>query len=190
VRINTDGQANLVHGRDILPELAGLVDAVSVSLNAPDAETYQRLCRSKFGETGFQAVKDFLAAAKRHIPSVTATAVGLPGVDIEACRKVATDLGVDFRERNTTRWDSSCGDVYGGFSFFCSAAKSCSPCFAFLIIRVGQQLSCDILQPREGSRDAGRFPGDAPEIRGDRVSPSRTTFLASPVLAETASQRA
>lgn len=99
VRINTDGQANLVHGRDILPELAGLIDVVSVSLNAPDAETYQRLCRSKFGENGFQAVKDFLAAAKQHIPSVVATAVGLPGVDVDACRQVAAELGVEFRER-------------------------------------------------------------------------------------------
>jgi TatD DNase family protein len=99
VRINTDGQANLVHRRNVLPELEGLVDAVSVSLNAPDAETYQRLCRSKFGESGFQAVKDFLAAAKQHIPSVTATAVGLPGIDLEACRKVAAGIGVEFRER-------------------------------------------------------------------------------------------
>ncbi len=47
VRINTDGQANLVHGRNILPELHGLVDAVSVSLNAADAATYQRLCHSQ-----------------------------------------------------------------------------------------------------------------------------------------------
>lgn len=99
VRINTDGQANLVHNRNIVPELAGLVDAVSVSLNAPDAETYQRICRSKFGENSYQAVKDFLAAAKAHIPSVTATAVGLPGIDMAACRKVATELGVEFRER-------------------------------------------------------------------------------------------
>jgi TatD DNase family protein len=99
VRINSDGQANLVHGRDILPELEGLIDAVSVSLNAPDAETYQRLCRSKFGAAGYGGVKDFLAGAKRHIPSVTATAVALPGVDMAACRKVAAELGVEFRER-------------------------------------------------------------------------------------------
>ena len=99
VRINTDGQANLVHGRNILPELEGLVDAVSVSLNAPDAETYQRLCRSKFGAQGYEAVKAFLVAAKGHIPSVTATAVGLPGVDMAACRRVAEELGVEFRER-------------------------------------------------------------------------------------------
>jgi len=99
VRINTDGQANLVHGRNILPELEGLVDAVSVSLNAADAQTYQHYCRSKFGEQGYEAVKAFLVAAKRHIPSVTATAVALPDVDIEACRRVASDLGVEFRER-------------------------------------------------------------------------------------------
>ena len=38
VRIDTDGQANLVYGRNILPELKGLVDAVSVSLNAENPE--------------------------------------------------------------------------------------------------------------------------------------------------------
>ncbi len=99
VRVNTDGQANLVHGRNILPELSGLVDAISVSLNAPDAATYQHWCRSRFGEPGYQAVKDFLAEANKHIPSVTATAVTLPGIDIAACRRVADELGVEFRER-------------------------------------------------------------------------------------------
>ena len=99
VRINTDGQANLVHGRNILPELSGLVDSISVSLNAPDAATYQEICRSEFGEQGYTALKAFLVEAKQHIPSVTATAVTLPGVDIDACRKVAEELHVEFRER-------------------------------------------------------------------------------------------
>jgi TatD DNase family protein len=99
VRINTDGQANLVHGRNVLPELAGLIDAVSVSLNAPDAQTYQHLCRSRFGDEGYAAVKDFLREAIRHIPSVTATAVTIPGIDMEACRRIAQELGVEFRER-------------------------------------------------------------------------------------------
>ena len=99
VRINTDGQANLVHGRNILPELEGLVDAVSVSLNAPDAATYQQWCRSRYGESAYEAVKEFLREAKKHIPSVTATAVAIPGIDMEACRRVAKELGVEFRER-------------------------------------------------------------------------------------------
>lgn len=99
VRINTDGQANLVYGRNILPELAGLVDSISVSLNAPDAATYQEICQSEYGEQGYTALKEFLGDAKKHIPSVTATAVALPGIDIKACRKVAEELQVEFRER-------------------------------------------------------------------------------------------
>ena len=99
VRINSDGQANLVHGRNILPELAGLVDAISISLNAPDAATYQHHCQSEFGEAGYAAILDFLKEAKKQIPSVTATAVTLPGLDIEACRAIAEEIGVYFRAR-------------------------------------------------------------------------------------------
>jgi TatD DNase family protein len=99
VRINTDGQANLVHGRNILPELAGKVDALSVSLNAPNADQYQELCRSKYPAEGYQAVKDFLKLAPAYIPEVLASAVSYPGVDIAACRKVAEELGVEFRPR-------------------------------------------------------------------------------------------
>lgn len=99
VRINTDGQANLVHGRDITPELAGLVDTLSISLNAADAATYQRYCRSRFGAAGYAAVKDFIRCAKLQIPQVVASVVALPGLDLVACRKVAEELGVPLRER-------------------------------------------------------------------------------------------
>jgi len=40
VRLNTNGQGNLIHARNILPELEGLIDAISVSLNAEDKEKY------------------------------------------------------------------------------------------------------------------------------------------------------
>ena len=99
VRINTDGQANLVHGRNILPELAGKIDAISVSLNAATAETYQDICRSHYGAAGYAALKEFLQLAPHYIPQVTATAVSYPGVDMDACRQVANALGVEFRVR-------------------------------------------------------------------------------------------
>jgi TatD DNase family protein len=100
IRIDTDGQANLVYGRNILPELKGLVDSVSVSLNAENAQKYHRLCRSPFGEKGFEGVLDFLREAKKVIPEVTATALAMPGVDLEACRRLAEEeLGVKFRPR-------------------------------------------------------------------------------------------
>lgn len=99
IRINTDGQANLVHGRNILPELEGLIDCVSVSLNAPDAAAYLRLCNTPFGEDGFKGVCEFIKEAKKHIPLVAASAVAVPGLDTVAVKKVAESLGADFRER-------------------------------------------------------------------------------------------
>ncbi len=99
VRINTDGQANLVHGRNVLPELAGIVDTVSVSLNAADPATYAELCATPFGEAGFTGVCDFIAEATKHIPSVVASAVTVPGLDIEPIRRLALSLGATFRER-------------------------------------------------------------------------------------------
>jgi TatD DNase family protein len=99
IRINTDGQANLVHGRSIPPELAGLVDVISISLNAADPETYQRLCNTPFGPRGFEAVCAFIRECTGHIPRVVATAVALPGLDMEPIRRLALSLGATYRER-------------------------------------------------------------------------------------------
>ena len=99
IRINTDGQANLVHGRNIIPELVGLVDTLSVSLNAPDASTYTRLCNTPFGAAGFRAVCDFICETKQLLPQVIASVVSVPGVDIDACRVLAESLGATFRVR-------------------------------------------------------------------------------------------
>ena len=97
VRIDTNGHANLIHKRNVLPELAGLVDAVSVSLNAQDAALYEKLTQPKFGSMTYDAVKEFIREAKKYIPDVTATVVSAPGVDVEACRKIAEGLGAKFR---------------------------------------------------------------------------------------------
>jgi TatD DNase family protein len=100
VRINTNGQARLFLGRDILPEMSGVVDALSVSLNAPDAAGYARICRPDAGEAAYDEVKRFIREARRHVPSVTASVVALPGLDIEGCRRIAEEeLGATFRIR-------------------------------------------------------------------------------------------
>jgi TatD DNase family protein len=100
VRLDTDGLGNLIHQRDIVPELKGVIDAVNVSLNAPDAQVYAKVCPNRFGEAAYPEVKKFILEAKRHIPWVQASVVGMPGVDVEASRKVAEEeLGVLFRHR-------------------------------------------------------------------------------------------
>lgn len=103
IRIDTDGLANLVHGRNVLPELM-FVDCLSVSLNAPDSETYQRLVKTPYGDKAYPAILYFLREAKKYVHKVVASVVAVPGLDIEACRKVAEDdIGVVFkvREYNT-----------------------------------------------------------------------------------------
>ena len=99
LRLNTNGQGSALNGRDIVPDLAGLFDAVSVSLDAPDAETYERLCRPTI-PGAFAAVCDFLRAAQGRIPTLRATAVAVPGLDLDATRRLAEeDLGVAFSVR-------------------------------------------------------------------------------------------
>ena len=98
-RLDTNGQGSALNRRDIAAELAEAIDAVSVSLNAPDAETYNRLCRPTI-PNAFAAVCDFLRACKGRIGSVRATAVAVPDLDLEAVRRLAEDeLGVDFSVR-------------------------------------------------------------------------------------------
>jgi TatD DNase family protein len=99
VRIDTNGHGNLIHKRNILPELTGLVDAVSVSLNAQNEELYEKLSQPQFGRKTYDAVKDFIREAGKYIPEVTATVVSAPGVDIEACRRIAEELGARLRVR-------------------------------------------------------------------------------------------
>jgi TatD DNase family protein len=100
IRVNTDGLASRVHGRNVLPELAGLVDALSVSMNAGDAESYARICPNRYGAASFESLLDFLREAPRYVPSVTATAVALPGLDTDAIRRLAESIpGVVFRLR-------------------------------------------------------------------------------------------
>lgn len=102
VRINTNGLGNLINNRRIEPELEGLIDAVSVSLNHSSAEKYVDLCHPKFGLQSYDALIDFTREAKKYVPDVQMSVVDsgdLTREDIEICRKITKDLGVRFRVR-------------------------------------------------------------------------------------------
>ena len=100
VRIDTNGQANLLHRRNVAKELKGLVDSVSVSLNAPDAGKYNAMCVSQYGEGAYAGLKQFVLDAKAALPEVAVSFVTVPGVDTERCKEVAEkELGVKYRIR-------------------------------------------------------------------------------------------
>lgn len=98
VRINTNGHGNLIHEKNILPELKGLVDSISISLDAHDEETYNKVCRPIY-KNAFKGVIEFIRESKKYIPHVEATVVELEGVDIKKCREITDGLGVRLRVR-------------------------------------------------------------------------------------------
>ncbi|MDF1702491.1 MAG: YchF/TatD family DNA exonuclease [Planctomycetota bacterium] len=100
-RLNTNGHADLIHKRPTAGELVGLIDVVSVSLNAQDVETFERHCPSAFSPDGFTPMLDWIRSARDAGLEVICTAVeGLEGVDMEACRRLAEDeLKVTWRGR-------------------------------------------------------------------------------------------
>ena len=101
IRINTNGQGDLINGRHIAPEMAGIIDTVSISLNTPNSERYNALVRSQFGEKAYQAMLDFAKEAHEYVPNVVLTTVDttLTKEEEAACRKICNDLGVTYRIR-------------------------------------------------------------------------------------------
>lgn len=101
IRVNTAGLANLIYGKDITPQLKDRFDTVSISLNAPTAEEYLELTRSKFGIESFDAMKEFAVLAKGQVPDVVMTVVDkvMSEEKIERCREICEELGVKLRVR-------------------------------------------------------------------------------------------
>jgi TatD family-associated radical SAM protein len=99
IRLNTNGLADLFLDHDILPKLKGLIDTVSISLNADNTKTYQELTRTQFREKAFPAMLAFIGRSKSAIPRVIVSVVRYPGVNIEAASKIAQELRVEFRVR-------------------------------------------------------------------------------------------
>lgn len=101
IRVNTNGQGNLIHKRDIVPELKPLIDRISVSLNGENEEEYERISKPNLKNT-YSAVKDFISECVKAGIDTTATVVsGYKGyeVDVKKCEEITKSLGAKFRER-------------------------------------------------------------------------------------------
>lgn len=100
LRINTNGLADLIHKKDTAPLLEGLIDTVSISLNASNAEEYLRITRNKFGLESFDAMLKYAINCKKYVPKVVFTVVDCIGEEeIKACQKVCDNIGIPLRVR-------------------------------------------------------------------------------------------
>lgn len=99
-RLNTNGLGNLENGREISCEFAGLLDEVSISLNAASAEKYLQVTRSKFGLSAYGAMLEF-ARQMKSVCRVTLTCVDktLSESEIAKCREICLERGFNFRLR-------------------------------------------------------------------------------------------
>ena len=102
VRINTNGHANLINGRNVCAELQGRIHTLSISLNSTNAADYVALCHPIQGEIAYQAMLDFAREAAAYVPEVILTIVDKDKTaeEIELCKSIAADLGVKLRIRS------------------------------------------------------------------------------------------
>ena len=99
IRLNTNGLGNLYHKRDIVPDLAKVIDSISISLNAPDAESYQKVSRPQF-ENAYPALLEFAKECNKVIPKTQLSIVDvLSKEDIQRCQEVADSCGIHLRVR-------------------------------------------------------------------------------------------
>ena len=101
IRINTNGLADLIGNKSTAPMLKGLIDTVSISLNATNKEDYLKTVRPKFGIGSYDAMLQFAKECTEYVPSVIMTVVDVvtSKEEQEACRKICESVGATLRIR-------------------------------------------------------------------------------------------
>ena len=100
-RINTNGLADLIYGKDTTPLLEGKIDTVSISLNTPNEQRYYELTRNRFGIESFDAMLTYAKNAKKYVQNVIMTTVDttLSKDEEKECAEICEKLGVTYRIR-------------------------------------------------------------------------------------------
>ncbi len=95
IRLNTVGLGSLVHGYDITPDLANVLDKINISLNAPSKDKWLELVRPKkeYEAKGYESVLSFIAASAQRIPDTVVSIVAGQDIDLEKTKKLVETLG-------------------------------------------------------------------------------------------------
>lgn len=99
-RINTNGHGSEINGCDITARMCACMDTINISLNATDAQAYDKICHSEYGERAFGILLDFARGCVRCGGNVVLSVVDVIGAQqIEAARRIAADVGAKLRVR-------------------------------------------------------------------------------------------
>ena len=99
LRLNTNGLSDLIHGEPTAHLLEGLLDTVSISLNAGTEAAYMAVTRPKWNNA-FAAMQQFAVDCKQYVPKIMFTVVDvIPQEEIDAAQALADKLGIPLRVR-------------------------------------------------------------------------------------------
>ncbi|WP_455538413.1 TIGR04100 family radical SAM protein [Terrisporobacter sp.] len=101
IRVNTNGLADLIHGKKTAKLLKDNIDAISISLNAPNKIKYNEVTKPKFGEKSFDALLDFAIDCKKYIGKVNFSVVDeISEEEIEQSKELANKMNIPLRVRH------------------------------------------------------------------------------------------
>lgn len=104
LRLNTNGLSDLINERPTAKEICKAIDVISVSLNNPDSEQYDKITRNIFKGRAFDAMLKFTKECVDCGNEVHMTVVDVISKEnIEKSRKICEDLGATFVLRSFER---------------------------------------------------------------------------------------
>lgn len=104
LRLNTNGLSDLINGKSTAKELSALFDTISISLNEPTSEQYDKITRNPFGGKAFDAMLAFTKECVKYCKNVVMTVVDvISPEDIEKSRRICASTGAKFRVRSFSR---------------------------------------------------------------------------------------
>ena len=101
LRINTNGLGDRINGKPTIPVLKGLIDTMSISLNAPNADRYEELCHP--GMPGaYESMLEYARECKNHFDTRFSVVDVISPEEISQCQKIADEMGIPLRVRHFT----------------------------------------------------------------------------------------
>ena len=101
-RVNTNGLSDLMYQRDTAQDFAGgILDTISISLNASNPQRYIELTRAQYGLPSHEAMLNFAVACKKYVANVVLTVVDTveDSQEISLCKQICEARGLKLRVR-------------------------------------------------------------------------------------------
>ncbi|WP_196594060.1 TatD family nuclease-associated radical SAM protein [Pectinatus sottacetonis] len=100
IRLNTNGLSSLYYNKDTAILFKDLLDTISISLNASNAQKYLAVTRTSLGLSAHKAMLKFAQECQKYIPHVILTIVDSIGrEEITACQNLCQKYNLFLRIR-------------------------------------------------------------------------------------------